>query len=98
MLKIKLNEKISHQEFQNYFKEAFLKCSIKIGVNLDNLKLIGNCDINYSHIQLSELVNRIQELQNYLSTSTLFLADYSMKSCQKNNNNKLNNKIRSIKN
>lgn len=74
----KLNE--AANENLDYFQDTFRKHTIAIEDSLANLKP------NTDRIKLTQDIHKIQEdmlnLQNYLTASTFFLSNYTIKACQ----------------
>lgn len=77
-------QNLADNENLDYFQETFRKHVSDIEDGLNNLKP------NVDRIKLTQDIHKIQEdmqdLQNYLSASTFFLSNYTIKACQKNLN------------
>lgn len=73
-------QNVASSENLDYFQDSFRKHTIAIEDSLANLKP------NTDRIKLTQDINKIQEdmqnLQNYLTTSTFFLSNYTIKACQ----------------
>lgn len=69
----------SSSENQNYFMDIFLEQYQEVERNLNNIQ---SDDPKSLTKQFNSIAVSIQELQGYLSNSTLFLSDYTIKSAQ----------------
>lgn len=69
----------AEEEDRDLFRETFEKRVRDVEENLENMQPGDTKDLNK---QLYEASTAIQELQNYLSNSTLFLPDYNVKGYQ----------------
>lgn len=77
------NQEASASEAIDYFENIF---DNKIDEIENTLNSLVPSDITALGISFNQINNSIQELQKYLSNSTIFLTDYKIKMCQ----NKLN--------
>lgn len=85
----------SETEGRDYFDQIFDTKTREINNNLNNLLQLGS-DKAALGLAFNSIVQSIQELQRYLSSSTLFLTDYKIKMCQ-NGVNELHAKCEDLK-
>lgn len=72
---------VSETEGRDYFDQVFETKTREIKNNLNNLLQLGGDKVELG-VAFNSIVQSIQELQRYLSSSTLFLTDYKIKMCQ----------------
>lgn len=75
------NKDVSETEGRDYFDQIFDTKTREIKNNLNNLLQLGG-DKAALGLAFNSIVQSIQELQRYLSSSTLFLTEYKIKMCQ----------------
>lgn len=75
------NKDVDETEGRDYFDQIFDTKTREIKNNLNNLLQL-NGDKAELGLAFNSIVQAIQELQRYLSSSTLFLTDYKIKMCQ----------------
>lgn len=75
------NKDVSETEGRDYFDQIFDTKTREIKNNLNNLLQLGG-DKAALGLAFNSIVQTIQELQRYLSSSTLFLTEYKIKMCQ----------------
>lgn len=78
--KLELRNRDNHEiEDADYFSQTFTERIKSIEYNINNAQPGNKIDLTK---QFANINNDIQELQKYLSQSTLFLPDYNIKACQ----------------
>lgn len=75
------NQDVAETEGRDYFDQIFDTKTREIKNNLNNLSQHGG-DKTELGLAFNSLIQTIQELQRYLSSSTLFLTEYKIKMCQ----------------
>lgn len=73
------NQEVSETEGGDYFDQVFDTKTREIKNNLNNLQEGDKAELA---LAFNSIIQTIQELQRYMSTSTLFLTDYKIKMCQ----------------
>ncbi|GAB0093266.1 tubulin-specific chaperone C [Sergentomyia squamirostris] len=78
-LQEKKNQETSEYEGVEYFDQVFGTKSREIQKNLNNLQ---EGDRTQLTVTFNKILGSIQELQKYLTTSTIFLTEHKIKTCQ----------------
>lgn len=73
------NKEHTESEGADYFAQIFSERAKSIEKNINNIQT--DCVVDLKKV-FAAINNDIQELQKYLSNSTLFLPDYNIKACQ----------------